>query len=97
MILERPEPSEGLAEFCKKRGGSLTERVACNVMFQLTEVLKHCKNLGVLQRDVKPEDILIQSDTLKVKLVVFGCRARTKVSYEDFADICCEPMSSERQ
>lgn len=43
MVLEQPEPYEDLVEFCKMHGGSLTENVARNVMFQLMEELKHCK------------------------------------------------------
>ncbi|XP_053091050.1 serine/threonine-protein kinase pim-1-like [Pangasianodon hypophthalmus] len=84
MILERPEPCEDLADFCKKHGGSLTEIVARNVMFQLMEALKHCKSRGILHRDVKPENILIQTDTLKVKLFDFGCGDLIKGSYKDF-------------
>lgn len=87
MILERPEPCEDLATFCRKHGGSLTEGVARNVIFQLIKALKHCKSRGIVHRDVKPENILIQTDTLKVKLFDFGCGDLVKDSYKDFAGI----------
>ncbi|XP_053490155.1 serine/threonine-protein kinase pim-1-like isoform X3 [Ictalurus furcatus] len=85
MILERPKPCEDLANFCQKHDGPLTESTARIVMFQLMKALKHCKSRGVLHCDVKPENILIQTDTLKVKLFDFGCGDVIKESYTDFA------------
>ncbi|KAK3547730.1 hypothetical protein QTP86_028262 [Hemibagrus guttatus] len=72
VILERPEPCMDLEEFSSKQGGRLTEVEARIVMFQLMEVLQHCKSQGILHRDVKPENILIQTDTYHVKLFDFG-------------------------
>lgn len=39
-------------------------------MFQLTEVLKHCKSGGVLHHDIKSKNILIHTETLKFTSVV---------------------------
>lgn len=87
MITERPEPCEDLAGFCKKHGGTMTEDLARNVIFQLMEALKHCKSRGIVHRDVKPENILIATDTLQVKLFDFGCGDHIRDSYEEFAGI----------
>ncbi|KAK3556961.1 hypothetical protein QTP70_022301 [Hemibagrus guttatus] len=85
VILERPEPCMDLEEFCSRQGGRLTELEARIVMFQLMEALQHCKSQGILHRDVKPENILIQTDTFQVKLFDFGCGDLIKDSYNEFA------------
>lgn len=97
MILERPEPCVDLAGFCRMMGGSLTEHIARIIMIQLIRALKHCRKRGIMHRDVKPENILIQTDTLKVKLFDFGCGDLIKEVYTEFAGICTETMSSEWQ
>ncbi|KAK3519120.1 hypothetical protein QTP70_018485 [Hemibagrus guttatus] len=85
VILERPEPCMDLEEFSSKQGGRLTEVEARIVMFQLMEALQHCKSQGILHRDVKPENILIQTDTYHVKLFDFGCGDLIKHYYNEFA------------
>ncbi|KAF5904490.1 serine/threonine-protein kinase pim-3-like, partial [Clarias magur] len=84
MILERPDPCKDLDEFCKEHGGSLPETLARNIMLQLIDALKHCKRRAILHRDVKPENILIQTDTLEIKLFDFGCGDLIKDSYDYF-------------
>ncbi|XP_027005773.1 serine/threonine-protein kinase pim-1-like [Tachysurus fulvidraco] len=85
IVLERPEPCEDLSGFCLKQGDCMTEVEARKLMFQLMEALKHCKSRGILHRDVKPENILIQTDMLQVKLFDFGCADIIRDSYNDFA------------
>ncbi|XP_076827657.1 serine/threonine-protein kinase pim-1-like [Brachyhypopomus gauderio] len=86
MILERPEPCQDLDAFCKDQGGSLSESIARKVMVQLMKALHHCKRSRILHRDVKPENLLIQTDTHHVKLCDFGCGDFHKNSaYKDFA------------
>ncbi|KAK3573722.1 hypothetical protein QTP86_032073 [Hemibagrus guttatus] len=85
VILERPEPCMDLEEFSSRRGGHLTELEARTVMFQLMAALQHYKSQGILHRDVKPENILIQTDTFQVKLFDFGCGNLIKDSYNEFA------------
>ncbi|CAI5459037.1 unnamed protein product [Closterium sp. Yama58-4] len=60
--------------------GRLTEQQAASVMRQLLNALHHCHSLGVLHRDVKPENILLcdrmplQSGNgdVRIKLSDFG-------------------------
>ncbi|XP_048857227.1 serine/threonine-protein kinase pim-1-like isoform X6 [Brienomyrus brachyistius] len=73
MILERPDPCEDLFDFCKRKGGLLSEGVARHVMVQVLHALRHCQDSGVLHRDLKSENLLIRTDTLEVKLIDFGC------------------------
>ncbi|KAI5085924.1 serine/threonine-protein kinase pim-3 isoform X3, partial [Silurus meridionalis] len=59
----------------------LPETVTRLVMVQLIDALKHCKSRGILHRDVKPENIMVQTNTLKVKLIDFGCGDLIKDKY----------------
>lgn len=42
-------------------------------MRQVVQAARHCCDCGVLHRDIKGENILINTDTLQVKLIDFGC------------------------
>ncbi|KAF7708836.1 serine/threonine-protein kinase pim-1-like isoform X3 [Silurus meridionalis] len=84
IVLERPEPCENLHQFCNRYGSCLPETVARLVMVQLIDALKHCKSRGILHRDVKPENIMVQTDTLNVKLFDFGCGDLVKDTYKEF-------------
>lgn len=86
MVLERPEPCQDLIAFCHDRGGTMGEETARPVMVQLLRALCHCQERGVLHRDVKPENLLIQTDSYQVKLFDFGCGDLLKnTAYKDFA------------
>ncbi|KPP75966.1 hypothetical protein Z043_104738 [Scleropages formosus] len=86
MVLERPHPCLNLVEFCESQGGKLTENKARSVILQVVEALRTCQARGVLHRDLKPDNVLIQTDTLQVKLIDFGCgEFLTSTSYKGFA------------
>ncbi|XP_046907285.1 serine/threonine-protein kinase pim-1-like [Hypomesus transpacificus] len=86
MVLERPEPCQDLVAFCQDHGGLITEGLARQVMVQLLRALDHCRERGVLHRDVKPENMLIQIDSHRVKLFDFGCGDLLKyTAYKDYA------------
>ncbi|KAL4631213.1 hypothetical protein GN956_G14923 [Arapaima gigas] len=94
MVLERPHPCQDLREFCESQGGKLTEDQARSVMVQVVEALRTCHNRGVLHRDLKLSNLLIQTDTLQIKLIDFGCGAFLKdTPYEDLAGarLCLPP------
>ncbi|XP_048840280.1 serine/threonine-protein kinase pim-3-like isoform X3 [Brienomyrus brachyistius] len=73
LVLERPDPCLDLHEFCHTKGGFLTEEVAKHVLLQVLRALRHCQDSNVLHRDLKPENLLINTDSLEVKLIDFGC------------------------
>ncbi|XP_035284715.1 serine/threonine-protein kinase pim-1-like [Anguilla anguilla] len=73
MAMERPDPCKDLFTYCQEQGGALDEDQARSVTRQLLGALEHCQNNGVLHHDVKPENILIQTDTKEIKLIDFGC------------------------
>ncbi|XP_062393956.1 serine/threonine-protein kinase pim-1-like [Sardina pilchardus] len=86
LVLERPEPCQDLLAFCLDRGGRVDEGLARRVTTQLIGALLHCARRGVLHRDVKPENILIRTDTHAIKLFDFGCGDLWKsTAYKDFA------------
>ncbi|KAL0203540.1 hypothetical protein M9458_001558, partial [Cirrhinus mrigala] len=72
MILERPVPCQDLQSFCDENG-CLDESLAKKVLLQLITALKHCESRGVLHRDVKPQNLLISTDSHDIKLLDFGC------------------------
>ncbi|KAI2655784.1 Serine/threonine-protein kinase pim-1 [Labeo rohita] len=85
MILERPDPCQDLHSFCEENG-CLDESQAKKVLMQLINALKHCESRGVFHRDVKPQNLLICTDSNKIKLLDFGCGHLLKDSeYKEFA------------
>ncbi|RXN24430.1 serine threonine- kinase pim-3-like protein [Labeo rohita] len=72
MILERPVPCHDLQSFCEENS-CLDESLAKKVLLQLITALKHCESRGVLHRDVKPQNLLISTDSHDIKLLNFGC------------------------
>jgi protein kinase len=59
-----------LYEFMKSRTKSIPESKVRNIMFQTLQSMYHCHKNGYFHRDMKPENILISGDT--VKLADFG-------------------------
>jgi len=62
---------QDLFDYISERG-ALTEDKAKNIFKQLLETVLMCHNNGVLHRDIKDENILIDVKTEKIKLIDFG-------------------------
>ncbi|XP_036436134.1 serine/threonine-protein kinase pim-1-like [Colossoma macropomum] len=73
LILERPDPCKSLDGFLQDYGGYVTEDMARGIMWQSVVAALQCSKRGVLHRDIKLENLLINLDTLAVKLIDFGC------------------------
>ncbi|XDV31458.1 hypothetical protein PO909_034135, partial [Leuciscus waleckii] len=73
MILELPKPCEDLLEYYNHLEGEIEESLASVIMKQATLAAQTCCQRGVLHRDIKLENLLINLDTLEVKLIDFGC------------------------
>ena len=58
-------------------------------LFQILEAIKHCHSAGVIHRDVKPENILLD-ENFNIKLTDFGC-AKLLHPGERLHDVCGTP------
>ncbi|KAL0187843.1 hypothetical protein M9458_014942, partial [Cirrhinus mrigala] len=63
MVLERPSPCKDLWDYALFQGGFLSEDTAQVIMAQATKAA---------YMDIKLENLLINTETLEVKLIDFG-------------------------
>ncbi|XP_076868388.1 uncharacterized protein LOC143519147 isoform X2 [Brachyhypopomus gauderio] len=73
LILERPVPCMDLFKFLDLHQRQLPEPLARLIMHQVVQAVLHCHDRGVVHRDVKENNLLVNPDTLEVKLIDFGC------------------------
>ncbi|KAG9264486.1 serine/threonine-protein kinase pim-3-like, partial [Astyanax mexicanus] len=73
LILERPQPCVDLETFLDSNGGSLTKTMFKDIMLQAVRAAMKCYQRGVLHRDIKPKNFVINTDTMELKLIDFGC------------------------
>ncbi|KAL7828755.1 hypothetical protein SRHO_G00323890 [Serrasalmus rhombeus] len=86
LILECPHPCVDLESFMENLGNCLDEETARAVMVQVVEAASQCSKRGVLHRDMKRENFLINTDTSEVKLIDFGCGDLIKTTeYDSYA------------
>ncbi|NXA93486.1 PIM1 kinase, partial [Melanocharis versteri] len=72
MLMEHPEQSQDLLHLIWARG-FLSKEVARELFRQVLEAVRHCTSCGVLHRDIKPKNILVDLATSQAKLINFGC------------------------
>ena len=66
--------SKDLFDFISEQG-PLPEAVAKDLFSQLVDTVRLCHQKGVVHRDIKDENILIDINTFKTKLIDFGSGA----------------------
>ena len=70
--MEKPQNSADLFEV-SRRCGAIKEDPARIIFRQLVQSTLELHQLGVLHRDLKDENCLIDTETLQMKIIDFGC------------------------
>lgn len=79
VVLDRSRPTQDLFDYITERG-SLSESVAQDFMEQIVSTLIQIHKVGVVHRDIKDENILVNLETKQISIIDFGSAALLKDS-----------------
>jgi len=71
LILERPSPCHDLFDYITEHG-SLPEHEARGFFRQVVDILVEVHEAGIIHLDVKDENILVEAETGRLRLLDFG-------------------------
>lgn len=71
IVMERPEKYIDLFDYITQKG-TVSERSSRYLFRQVVEAVQYCLSVGVVHRDVKDENILIDLKHNQIKLIDFG-------------------------
>ena len=64
-------------KICSQESQTFTEAKAAKYMKALFQAINHCHALGIVHRDIKPDNIMVTSDD-DIRLIDFGLAATSK-------------------
>ncbi|XP_043073861.1 serine/threonine-protein kinase pim-1-like [Puntigrus tetrazona] len=99
MVLERPSHCMDMLSFWAHYDGHFSEEMARHFMRQVTDAAAACCSKSVFHRDIKMPNILVNVETLEVKLIDFGCGdLLKKTSYTTYSGTAryCPPEYIEK-
>lgn len=71
IVMERPEKYIDLFDYITQKG-TVSDRSSRYLFRQVVEAVQYCLAMGVVHRDVKDENILIDLKNNQIKLIDFG-------------------------
>ena len=77
IVMERPVSCKDMFDYISEKG-SLDEKIATDFFYQVVQTVSSCHSKGIIHRDIKDENILVDLDTRKLKLIDFGCGSLLK-------------------
>lgn len=83
MVMERHRQMIDLFEASQKYQ-IFPEKFARAVTLQILAVARHCLKVGILHRDIKDENVLVDLKTGEALLIDFGCACEVREEYTSF-------------
>ena len=74
-----------LKEYLKQRGGALTWKEVVHFATQVLSALEHAHSKGIVHRDVKPQNIMLQADG-SIKMMDFGIARFSRAQSQTISD-----------
>ena len=71
VVMERPEPCQDMFDYIKENG-PLSEEMARKFFREIVHTVIQVQEAGVIHRDIKEENILLNLQTHELKLIDFG-------------------------
>jgi proto-oncogene serine/threonine-protein kinase Pim-3 len=83
MVMERRRHMIDLFEASQKYG-IFSDSFCRSVLRQIIKATQHCIKVGILHRDIKDENVLVDLKTGEARLIDFGCATEVREEYNVF-------------